>query len=311
MDVLVVMDPLASCDPAVDTSIGLMRAASERGHRVRATTGPELALRDGRLLAVSRGVEPSGDGVSEGPADLLDVADADVVLVRSDPPVDAAYLAMTLLLEHVRGRVLVVNDPRGLREANEKLYACRFDGLVPPTLVAADRGLLAAFAAEHDEVVLKPLDGHGGRGVVRLRADAPDADEILDAATAGGRVVVMAQRFLAGVADGDRRILLLDGRPLGVLLRRPAPGEFRANLGLGGRAEVVPLDDRDLRIVDAIAPALRADGLWFVGIDVIDGHLSEVNVTSPTGLRQLADLSGTRPDLEVVAWLEERCRLRG
>ena len=175
--------------------------------------------------------------------------------------------------------------------------------------MAADRSLLADFADQQDEVVLKPLDGHGGRGVVRVRADAPDTHDVIDRATSGGRVVVMAQRFLPGVAEGDRRILLLDGRPLGALLRRPAPGEFRANLGLGGRAQVVVPDYRDLRIVEALAPALRADGLWFVGIDVIDGHLSEVNVTSPTGLRQLTELSGGRPDLEVVAWLEERVRL--
>jgi glutathione synthase len=310
MDILVVMDPLEACDPAGDTSIGLMRAALERGHRVRHTTPGGLSLVGGRLLAAGRPVAAEGSGVTAGDLGETDVADLDVVLVRTDPPVDPAYLAVTLLLEHVRGRTLVVNDPRGLREANEKLYACRFPELMPPTVVSADRSLLLGFAAEHGGAVLKPLDGHGGRGVRLLRGADTDAADDVDRGTDGGRVPVMAQAFLPGVSEGDRRILLLDGEPLGVLLRVPAPGEFRANLGLGARAEVVGLDDRDRRIVDTLAPALRADGLWFVGIDVIDGRLSEVNVTSPTGLRQLVDLTDARPDLDVVAWLESRVGVR-
>jgi glutathione synthase len=310
MDVLVVMDPLDGCDPRVDSSIALMRAALERGHGVRCTTAGGLSLVGGRLLASARAVSADGAGLGAGAVEWVAVADADVVLVRTDPPVDPAYLAMTLLLEHVRDRTLVVNDPRGLREANEKLYACRFPDLMPTTVVSADRSLLLGFADEHGGAVLKPLDGHGGRGVQLVRAADPGAAAVVDRATDSGRVPVMAQEFLAAVARGDRRILVLDGEPLGALLRVPAPGEFRANIGLGARVDVVGLDDRDRRIVEVLAPALRADGLWFVGIDVIDGRLSEVNVTSPTGLRQLADLSGTRPDLEVMAWLEARAPVR-
>jgi glutathione synthase len=306
MDILVVMDPLEGCDPVTDTSIGLMAAALERGHRVRCATAGDVSLVGGRLDVTARSVTSDGGAmVPDGPV-TVDVGGSDVVLVRTDPPVDAAYLALTHLLEHVRGRALVVNDPRGLREANEKLYACRFPELMPPTVVTADRALLLGFAEEHDGAVLKPLDGHGGHGVRLVRTGDAGAAEEVDAATSAGTVQIMAQAYLPGVHDGDRRILLLDGEPLGVLLRRPAPGEFRANLGLGATAEAVDLDDGDRRIVEAMAPALRADGLWFVGIDVIDGRLSEVNVTSPTGLRQLADLTGTRPDLAVVGWLEER-----
>jgi len=301
------MDPLEGCDPDGDTSIGLMAAALVRGHRVACCTAADLSLVDGGVRARARPVGISGATVAAtGPARDRGLDATDVVLVRTDPPVDADYLAMTLLLEFARDATLVVNDPRGLREANEKLYACRFPELMPPTVVTAEAATLLAFAERHDGAVLKPLDGHGGAGVVRLSARAPDGPALVAAATGDGTRAVMAQQFLPGVADGDRRILLVDGEPLGALNRHPAPDEFRANIGLGASVEVVELDHRDRRIVEALAPSLRADGLWFVGIDVIDGHLSEVNVTSPTGLRQLARLSGGRPDLTVIERLERR-----
>ncbi len=302
------MDPLERCDPDDDTSVGLMAAALERGHRVECCTAADVSLVDGRVVARVRPVAASGPAVTAGPRGARPVGldGVDAVLVRTDPPVDAGYLALTLLLEFARGTTLLVNDPRGLREANEKLYACRFPDLMPPTVVTADGPTLVAFADGHGGAVVKPLDGHGGRGVVRLAAGDPGGPGLVEAATAGGTRPVMAQQFLPGVGDGDRRILLLDGAPLGVLNRRPAPGEFRANIGLGATVEVVELDARDRRIVDVLAPALRADGLWFVGIDVIDGRLSEVNVTSPTGLRQLTRLSGGRPDLAVVDWIAAR-----
>ena len=307
MDLLVVMDPLEGCDPEADTSVGLMAAALERGHRVAYCTAGDLALVDGEVRARAQPVVASGPSVmASGTARDLGLGDTDAVLVRTDPPVDADFLAMTLLLEFARGTTLLVNDPRGLREANEKLYACRFPDLMPPTVVTADAEALVAFADRHDGAVLKPLDGHGGAGVVRLGVGDPAGPDVASAATGGGVRPVMAQQFLAGVVDGDRRILLLDGELLGVLNRRPAPDEFRANIGRGASVEVVEPDAADRRIVDALAPSLRADGLWFVGIDVIDGHLSEVNVTSPTGLRQLVRLSDGRPDLTVVDWLDGR-----
>lgn len=308
MDLLVVMDPVESCSPEGDTSLGLMAAALERGHRVACTTAADVSLAGGRVSARVRPVAASGAGVLAAPygAEPVGLDSFGAVLVRTDPPVDAAYLSLTLLLEFARDATFVVNDPRGLREANEKLYACRFPELMPPTVVTADVATLQAFADGHGGAVLKPLDGHGGRGVVRVGPGTPGDERRIRAATADGTRAVMAQQFLVGVADGDRRILLLDGEPLGVLNRRPAPGEFRANIGLGATVSVVDLDERDRRIVDTLAPALRRDGLWFVGIDVIDGHLSEVNVTSPTGLRQLTRLSGGRPDLAVVDWLARR-----
>jgi len=308
VDLLVVMDPFEACDPSGDTSIGLLGAAVERGHRARCCTAADLALTGGQVVVRARPVDATEDGVSAGPrvGEPAPLELADAVLVRTDPPVDADYLAMTLLLEFARGSTLCVNDPRGLREANEKLYACRFPELMPPTVVAADPDVLRTFADDCGGAVVKPLDGHGGRGVVLLRAGDPDGHRLAAAATAGGRRQVMAQQFLPEVVDGDRRILLLDGELLGVLNRRPAPGEFRANIGLGASVEVVTPDAADRRVIEALAPSLRADGLWFVGIDVIGGRLSEVNVTSPTGLRQLTRLSGGRPDLAVVDWLAER-----
>ena len=265
------------------------------------------------MAALARPVTAAGPQLRAGArvTDTVALGAFDVVLVRTDPPVDAGYLAMTLLLELARGDTLVVNDPRGLREANEKLYACRFPELMAPTLVAADGELLLSFAAAHGGAVVKPLDGHGGRGVVRIDPGDPAARRVLDSATGGGRRAVMAQQFLDEVYRGDRRILLLDGEPLGALDRRPAPGEFRANIGRGASVEVADLDDDDRRVVETLAPALRADGLWLVGIDVIGGRLSEVNVTSPTGLRQLTRLSGGRPDLRVVDWMAERSGAAG
>lgn len=305
MRVLVVADPLERLSPSTDSSVAVMEAAVDAGHDVWHCTGADLSLTDGGVVADARAVARRGrQGVAPGPDRTLDVADLDAVLVRTDPPFDTTYLTVTLLLERVRGATLVVNDPRGLREANEKLYAARFRAVTPPTVVSARPGRLLAFAAEHGTVVVKPVDGHGGRGVHLLRPDDPNARAIVDGVTAAGTRPAVAQRFLPGVRAGDKRILLLDGEPLGAVLRVPPEGDFRANIGLGARVEATALGPADRRVVDAVAADLVADGLRFVGLDVVDGWLTEVNVTSPTGLRQLGQLSGGRPEARVVAWLE-------
>ncbi len=307
-EIVVVMDPLEQADQERDTSVGLLAAAAERGHRVWWCRPGALALTEGTVLAEATPVQATATGGAEGvgPPRAIDLARADAVLVRVDPPVDAAYLALTLVLETLRGRTLVLNDPRGLREANEKLYALRFPALVPPSVVTGDRARLLAFAKQQGRAVLKPLDGHGGRGVHLLEPGDPNERAILDALTDGGRRPALAQRFLDAVYEGDRRLLLVDGEPLGAILRVPTGGDFRANIATGGTVRAAELTERDRQIAAAMAPALRADGLFLVGLDVIGGFLSEVNVTSPTGLRQLRSLGGGRPDLEVIAALERR-----
>ncbi len=306
--VLVVMDPVATVDEATDTSFALMLAAQRAGHDVFHAAASDVFVGEGRCQAIGRPAtmaEGTGRCIDLGAPAALDLTyDVDAVLVRTDPPFDVGYLRLTWLLDGLRGTTPVLNDPRGLRQANEHLYALRFPDLIPETLVSADRTLLLRFADEHGAVVLKPVDGHAGRGVHTLVAGDRNARAIVDTLTVRGSTHVVAQRFLDGVYAGDKRILLLDGRPLGAINRVPSGGDFRANLGLGGHVEAVPLDDRDHRIVEVLAPSLREDGLWFVGIDVIDGYLSEVNVTSPTGIRQLSSLTGRRVEDDVVVALE-------
>jgi glutathione synthase len=309
MDIVVVMDGADTVDPATDTSFALIAAAQERDHRVWHCGSGDLELADQRVWARARAAtadETVSPCLQLGPIERLDLCGVDAVLIRTDPPFDSAYLHLTLLLDHLVGHTLVVNSPAGLRSANEKLYACRFPEVTPPTIVTSDAEQLVAFSQAHGAAVLKPIEGHGGRGVMVVRPGDDNAPSIIDTLTSRGRTPVMAQKFLDNIAAGDKRILLLDGKPLGAILRLPTDTDFRANICVGGQTIATGIDDADQRVIDAVAPALRADGLLFVGLDVIDGHLSEVNVTSPTGIRQLAQLTGARPDLEVIRWLEER-----
>jgi glutathione synthase len=237
----------------------------------------------------------------------MDLAALDATLVRKDPPFDDAYYFATLLLERLRGRSLVVNDPRGLREANEKLYALRFPRWIPRTLVTADRSAAREFVRKvGGRAVVKPLDGHGGFGVLGLQTGDHNMPGILDLHTREGTRLVLVQEYLPAVVEGDKRILVLDGEPLGGVLRVPPPGELRANLHVGGEARPTELTDAERALVADLAPALRADGLYFVGLDVIGERLTEVNVTSPTGIRQLEAFTGMRAAARVIEWLEGR-----
>ena len=307
MRIVVIMDGPETVDPATDTSFGLMLAARERDHLVWHSTASDLEWVDGRPRARARRAHPDEHAAPPlrlGESEDVDLTAVDVVLIRTDPPFDVAYLHMTLLLDHLAGQTLVVNSPRGLRDANEKLYAHRFIDLVPPTIVTSDAERIVAFTRTYGAAVAKPIEGHGGRGVMALRADDSNLPSIIDTLTTRGRTQVLVQRFLDVATTGDKRILLLDGEPLGAIQRFPTKDDFRANICVGGRVAACDLDDGDRRIIDRLRTTLRADGLYFVGIDVIDGHLSEINVTSPTGIRQLESLTGTRPDVEVVRWLE-------
>ncbi|NKB41541.1 MAG: glutathione synthase [Ilumatobacter sp.] len=307
MDIVIIMDGPETVDPATDTSLGLMLAAQEREHVVWHCTASDLEWIDGHPRARARRAhadEREANPLRLGDIEDIDLTAVDVVLIRTDPPFDVTYLHMTLLLDHLTGQTLVVNAPRGLRDANEKLYAHRFNDLVPATIVTSDAERIVAFTRAHGTAVAKPIEGHGGRNVMALRADDSNLPSIIDTLTLRGQTPVLVQRYLDVATTGDKRILLLDGEPLGVIQRFPTDDDFRANICVGGRVATCDLDDDDRRIIDRLRPTLRADGLYLVGIDVIEGHLSEVNVTSPTGIRQLGALTGTRPDIAVIRWLE-------
>lgn len=305
-----VMDPVEAVDVRADTTFALMLEAQRRGHHVLYVAPGDLGVEDGRATARVRPVELRPD--PERPAEkgaprhvVLDDA-VDLVLQREDPPVDADYVTATQILALCR-RAPVWNRPAGILAANEKLAALQFADLMTETLVTRRVPELVDFMAKMGgEMVLKPLEGKGGEGIFHLRHDDRNLFSILEVATRLETHWVMAQRYLPAVRQGDKRILLLEGEPLGAVLRVPAEGETRANLHVGGRAEPAVLDDADRRIVQRLAPWLRREGLHFVGIDVIGGRLTEVNVTSPTGLQEMTRLDGVNYAARVLERLEAR-----
>lgn len=311
MRILVVMDPPETVQVDADTSFALMEAAEERGHRVDHCLITDLYWsRDQVGARVRRATMQRREGVAPitlGPSEEVPLSRIDVVLVRKDPPFDDNYLWATQLLEHARGSTLVVNDPRGLRDANEKLYATNFVSVMPETIVSSDKAQIRAFCEEMGgKVVIKPLSGAGGDGVFLLLADDLNFSAIVETVTRVGKRVAMVQRFLPEVSIGDKRILLLDGEPLGAILRVPKKGDVRSNIHVGGSVVKVELDDRDRAIVRTVSERLKKDGLFFVGLDVIGGKLTEVNVTSPTGIQQMQRLDRQPYSTRVIEWLEKR-----
>lgn len=305
-----VMDPLEGVDIAADTTFVLMLEAQRRGHRVLSIDPADLGVIDGHPAARGRAVtlrrELGNHCDLEAPR-LLDLdTDADVVLQRKDPPVDADYVTATQILGLCR-RALVLNRPSGILAANEKLYACRFPELMTDTLVTQRIPQLIDFMAKlGGEMIVKPLGGKGGEGIFHLRHDDRNLFSILEQSTGFGTRRIMAQRYLPEVRTGDKRILLVDGAPIGALLRVPSDDETRSNLHVGGRAVRTELDSADRRILDALAPALREDGLFFVGIDVIGGYLTEVNVTSPTGVQEVNALEDACLEARILDGIERR-----
>lgn len=317
MRIAFLMDPIEHVLVDKDTTFALILAAQARGHEVF-TFGPrELYARGDAVLATlhrtraRRAEAPDHAVVEAGVA--TDLREVDAVFVRTDPPFNDHYLYVTLLLERLRGEVLVVNDPRGLRDANEKLYAMHFTEVMPRTLVACREAEIRAFINELDAPgVIKPLDGAGGRGVMVLDRADKNFRSIIETLTDAGQRLVMVQEFLPAVRTGDKRVLLLEGEPLGAILRVPRADEARSNIHVGGSVVPCELDDDDRRIIAAVAPRLRADGLYFVGLDVIGGRLTEVNVTSPTGIQEMSRFQGDDPEGKVIAWTEARAQaLRG
>lgn len=304
------MDPIGSIDVDKDTTFVLMLAAQERGHRVHYCELADLSVEEGRAVARVRGIElrrDRGNAASLGEAQTVVLDDAlDVVFQRKDPPVDLDYVTATQILALCR-RALVVNRPDTVIWANEKLYACQFPDLMPETRVARRIPEFVDFLAKQGgEMIVKPLGGKGGEGVFHLRHDDRNLFSILEQVTGFGTRWAMAQQYVPDVRRGDKRILLVDGEPIGAVLRVPAAGETRANLHVGGTPARAPLDEHDRRILERLRPHLLKDGLFFVGIDVIGGKLTEVNVTSPTGIQEVNALEGVRLEHEVIEAVERR-----
>lgn len=291
-DVIVVMDPIGSIKIAKDSTFAMLLEAQRRGHRLHYVIPGGLSMHGGEAVAQ---VAPLT--VRDDPAAWFELGQpshrtpgaGDLVLMRRDPPVDAGFIHDTLLLGSMqRQGAQVVNDPQGLRDFNEKLAALEFPQCCPPTVVSRDAAALKAFVGEHGDAVLKPLDGMGGRSIFRVRAGEPNVNVILETLTEGGRNLAMAQRYLPEIVDGDKRILLIDGEPVDYCLARiPQGDEFRGNLAAGGRGEGRPLSERDRWIAAQVGPRMRERGMRFVGLDVIGDYLTEVNVTSPTCIREL------------------------
>jgi glutathione synthase len=311
LNVAVQMDPIDKINVAGDSTFALLLEARARGHGIFYYTPDKLSLHDGRVLAETAPVDVrdvKGDHFTLGEAARLDLSSMDVVLLRQDPPFDIAYITSTHLLEHLQPGVTVVNDPGSVRNAPEKLFVMNFPSLMPPTLITRSKSAIEAFVAEHGEAVMKPLHGHGGAAVFKISRQDRNFASLFDLFAASFREPWVVQRFLPQVMQGDKRIILVDGEPLGALNRVPAEHDIRANMARGGGATLAVLTPREREICAIIGPELKRRGLLFAGIDVIDGFLTEINVTSPTGIRAIKRLGG--PDLAAAIWDAIEAKLR-
>ena len=303
LKVAVQMDPVERNNIAGDSTFALMLEAQSRGHELSYYTPDKLSMRDGRIIASAQSVrvrDVVGDHCTLGETSVIDLADVDVVLLRQDPPFDLAYVTTTHLLERIHPHTLVVNDPTSVRNAPEKLFVMKFPHLMPPTLITRDREQIDAFRAEHGDVVMKPLYGNGGAAVFKVSREDPNFGSLFDLFSVTFREPWVVQRFLPQVTQGDKRIILVDGEAAGAVNRVPAANDIRSNMVRGGAARPTDLTKRELEICETIRPDLKRMGLIFVGIDVIDGNLTEINVTSPTGLRAIKRLGG--PDIAATIW---------
>ena len=303
LKVAVQMDPVERINIAGDSTFALMLEAQARGHALSWYTPDKLSMRDGRIIASAQSLtvqDVVGDHCKLGETSVVDLADVDVVLLRQDPPFDLAYVTTTHLLERIHPKTLVVNDPFSVRNAPEKLFVMKFPHLMPPTLITRDREQIDAFRAEHGDVVMKPLYGNGGAAVFKVSREDPNFGSLFDLFSVTFREPWVVQRFLPQVTEGDKRIILVDGEAAGAVNRVPAANDIRSNMVRGGAARPTDLTRREHEICETIGPDLKRMGLIFVGIDVIDGNLTEINVTSPTGLRAIKRLGG--PDIAASIW---------
>jgi glutathione synthase len=303
LNVAVQMDPIARINVRGDSTFALLLEAQKRGHALSYYTPDKLSLRGEELVAPVQSLtvrDEVGDHFTLGEARREKLAAYDVILLRQDPPFDLAYITSTHFLERLHPKTLVVNNPAGVRDAPEKIFVMDFPDLMPPTLISRDLDEINSFRAEHGAVVMKPLHGHGGAAVFRVMPQDMNFGSLFDMFSVTFREPWVIQRFLPEVKHGDKRIILVDGEFAGAVNRVPAADDLRSNMVRGGAAQATELSDREREICARLAPKLRERGLLFVGIDVIDGHLTEINVTSPTGIRAVARLGG--PDVAAMIW---------
>jgi glutathione synthase len=303
LNVAVQMDPIARINIRGDSTFALLLEAQKRGHRLSYYTPDKLSLRGEELVAPVQALsvrDEPGDHFTLGEARREPLAAFDVILLRQDPPFDLAYITSTHFLEHLHPKTLVVNNPASVRNAPEKIFVMDFPDLMPPTLISRDLDEINSFRDEHGAVVMKPLHGHGGAAVFRIMPQDMNFGSLFDMFSVMFREPWVIQRFLPEVKHGDKRIILVDGEFAGAVNRVPAADDLRSNMVRGGAAEATELSPREREICARLGPALRERGLLFVGIDVIDGHLTEINVTSPTGIRAIARLGG--PDVAAKIW---------
>ena len=297
------MDTIGGIDIRGDTSFALALEAQRRGHDLFYYEPDRLAMRDGQVSAAIQPLQVAdvvGAHYQLGDAVMTNLRDVDVILMRQDPPFDMNYISATHFLERVHPRTLVVNDPASVRNAPEKIFPVEFAGLLPPTLMTRDRAALNGFRAEFGDVLLKPVFGNGGAGIFRVRAEDENFGSLIDMFLASSREPVIAQQYLPDVRAGDKLVILVEGEAVGALNRVPAAGDARANVHVGGTPEAIGLTDRDLEIAATIGPRLRELGIVFAGIDIIGEHLTDINVTSPTCIREIKQFGG--PDIAVMIW---------
>ena len=303
LNVAVQMDPIERINIRGDSTFALLIEAQKRGHRLSYYTPDKLAQRSDKVFAAVQPLDvrdQAGAHFTLGEAKRTELTDFDVILLRQDPPFDLAYITTTHLLERIHPKTLVVNDPAHVRNAPEKIFVLEFSDLMPPTLVTRDLAEIKLFREEHGDIVMKPLYGHGGSAVFRLTKEDVNFGSLYDLFATSFREQWMVQKFLPAVKEGDKRIILVDGEFAGAINRVPAADDLRSNMVRGGAAQATELTAKERDICKRLGPALRERGLLFVGIDVIDGLLTEINVTSPTGLRAIKNLGG--PDIAAMIW---------
>jgi glutathione synthase len=307
--VAIQMDPMDNIDIEGDSTFALALEGQERGHALYHYLPSEMSLKQGRVIARLRPLRvraEKGNHFSFGETSVMDLATFDVVLMRQDPPFDMAYITATHLLEHIHPQTLVVNDPVHVRNAPEKLFVTHFHDLMPPTLISSDAEEIRSFREAHRDIVIKPLFGNGGAGVFHISPGDENLNALLEMFTGISREPIIAQAYLPAIREGDKRIILVDGEAVGAVSRVPAEGEARANLHVGATAKKASLTAREREICSAIGPALRERGLIFVGIDVIGDYMTEINVTSPTGIQEIAALDGIHIDALIWDAIEKK-----